>query len=405
MADNYPKILLYGTQSNYDAIESKSANVLYWTSDTNKIYKGSQDFSKSVEAANSKASLTTPAKNRVYLFADSGNVEFFDGTNWHVLNLPAATSFNDSTASDLAVPTTNAVKEYVASIIGGSADIVADVTAKTGEGNTGKIEVTYGDDTVQTPHKSDVTIPGVGTTLSATTAAATIKLAHTTGTDDTVVVPGVVTGVAATTGSGNAAKVTVTDSAGQSLDVTIPGVVTGVASATGTNNEAKITVTDSAGNSSNVEVPGVFTDVSWDATARVMSFTVAGAAEATTVDIGKDIFIDPAANNRYENGNIYLYLNDGEGTTPDTEIVIPVTALITDYFGDDTDSVSVSIDNTTHKVTADVVIRPNVASGAGAFTNALKLSTATGAKGLYVDLSDVEEEIADIGEAVQWGTF
>ena len=51
--------------------------------------------------------------------------------------------------------------------------------------------------------------------------------------------------------------------------------------------------------------------------------------------IGKDIFIDSAAPNRYENGNIYLYLNDGTTTAEDTEIVIPVTALVTDYFGDD----------------------------------------------------------------------
>jgi hypothetical protein len=77
-------------------------------------------------------------------------------------------------------------------------------------------------------------------------------------------------------------------------------------------------------------------------------------------------------------------LNDGTASADPTEIVIPVTALVTDYFGDDTDSISVDIDNTTHKVTADAIVRPDVA---GTFTNALKLSTTAGAKGLYVDLS------------------
>lgn len=412
MANVYPKVLKIGTQAAYNAIASKDASVLYFTSDTRKLYKGALDFSEYARYVNTKPTATADlAKGCVYMMADSGNVEFYDGTSWHVISLPSTTSFDGDTADDLHVPTTEAVKEYVLSVIGGSEDIVSDVRATTSDDSSlpgyvarGGATITYGDDSQKV-----IQIPGVATQLSAATnAAGQIVLAHTTGNDDTVTVPGVVTSVTGSTGTSATIDITTSDGASAQA-VTVPGVVTGITAASGTGSEGKFAVATSTGTHADVTVPGVFKAVSWDATTRVLTFTdTSGVSTGAThvVDLGKDIFIDPEGNNRYENGNIYLYLNDGEGGTP-TEIVIPVTGLITDYFGDDTSSVQVNIDNTTHKVTADVIRRPDVAPSGNdpGWENALKLSTTTGAVGLYVDLTDVEDNIDALAEAITWGTF
>jgi hypothetical protein len=202
----------------------------------------------------------------------------------------------------------------------------------------------------------------------------------------------------------DAATLNVTLSSGSHADVVVPKVMTGISAGT---TAGTVEVAMSSGTHAAVTVPKVFKSVAWDSTARTLTFTdtdgVSTGADHV-VDLGKDIFIDQNADNRYENGNIYLYLNDGTGSTEPTEIVIPVTGLITDYVGGDTNSVSLSVDSTTHVVTADAVIRGN---GTG-FTNALKLSSdtaATGGVGLYVDLSDVEESIDALAEAITWGTF
>ena len=148
---------------------------------------------------------------------------------------------------------------------------------------------------------------------------------------------------------------------------------------------------------------------SYDAT---FTFPVAGESDVV-VELGKDIFIDPEGNNRYEDGFIYLYLNDGTQSEDPTELVIPVTGLIVDYLGGETDSVVLTVDANTHVVTADVVLRPDVETPGSEWENALKLSTTAGAKGLYVDLTDTQEGIdqneADIAAlataTTSWGTF
>ena len=215
------------------------------------------------------------------------------------------------------------------------------------------------------------------------------------------------------------------------------GVIASIAASETT--EGAIDVTDGAGTTTEVVVPGVVTTPSYDAQTRTFTFPISDDAEhPVVVELGKDIFIDPEGNNRYENGNIYLYLNDGSQSEDPTEIVIPVTSLVTDYFGDDTASISVEVDNTTHKVTANaklraataqnqlinalklsstqdddglyVPVRPDVT---GTFENALKFNATAGAEGLYVDNSAIEADIAALDSNVQalaaattvWGTF
>ena len=204
-----------------------------------------------------------------------------------------------------------------------------------------------------------------------------------------------------TADSNDAAKVNVTLSTGSHADVTVPKVMTGIAAKTGTGNNGKLSVSLSSGTHADVTVPGVLVDASWNSTTRTITFTDSDGNTGVSVDLGKDIFIDQNAQNRYENGNIYLYLNDGTQSTDATEIVIPVTGLITDYIGDDTYSISVDVDNTTHHVTASLITKPDVTTAGSEWENALKVDST----GAYVDLSDVEDEIDALATAISWGTF
>ena len=271
----YPNILKYGLQTSYDALGVKDSNVLYFCTDTKKIYKGDIDFTDSVVLAATKPA-TGIIAGKLYVLADTGTVEVYAGGAWHVVSYPVATTISAS-SDDVHVATAKAVYDAIQNAISGGS-VVNEVKASATEGNI------------------------------------------------TVV------------------------SNGQEKDVVVHGVVT---------------------------------TPSYDATTRKFTFPVVDGDDVV-VELGKDIFIDPNANNRYENGNLYLYLNDGSGETKTpTELVIPVTALVKDYFGDDTASIQVDIDNATHKVTAKAVLRADKEG----FTNALKVSEAEGDLGLYVDLS------------------
>lgn len=152
----------------------------------------------------------------------------------------------------------------------------------------------------------------------------------------------------------------------------------------GVVNKVEVSATEGAvkvttnGTTTDVKVHGVVTTPTYDATTRKFTFPVSDG-NPVVVELGKDIFIDKNGNNRYENGNLYIYLNDGTGSGDATELVIPVTGLVTDYFGDDTATIQVDVDASTHKVTARAILKANSET----FTNALKSDDG----GLYVDLS------------------
>lgn len=156
MADvTYPQILKYGLQAGYEAITTKDPNVLYFCTDTGKIYKGTVDFSNSVIVAASKP--TTPIVGKLYVLADTGTCEIYTGSAWKVVSYPAATTI-DATSDDLHVATAKAVwdaiQDAVADVVGAASTVKA-VEAGT---EAGKVKVTKGDNTSQ-----EFTIPGVVT--------------------------------------------------------------------------------------------------------------------------------------------------------------------------------------------------------------------------------------------------
>jgi len=342
---SYPNILKYGTKAAYLAIQNKSADVLYFCTDSKEIFKGTINMTDNVvylATSDTKPAAADAIPGKLYFNGVGGanTWEVSDGNAWKVVSYPIVTTIDSvpNNNDDVHVPSAKAVATLVAEAIAGE------------------------------------------------------------------------------------------------------GVIASIAASTTT--EGAIDVTDGAGTTTEVIVPGVVTTPSYDASTRTFTFPISDDSEnPVVVELGTDIFIDPDANNRYENGNLYLYLNDGSATTDPTELVIPVTSLVTDYFGDDTASIQVDIDNTTHKVTASakirattaqnnlinalkvssttgddglyVPVRPDDATAGSEFTNALKYNAAAGAEGLYVDLSAVESDVAALDGNVQalaaattvWGTF
>lgn len=254
----YTKILNAGTQAAYDALETKNSNLLYFCTDTGKLYKGDVDFTNSLVAAASKPE--KPVAGKIYFLADTNTVESYVNGAWKVLSYPVATTVGVS-SDDVHAVSAKAVYDAIQAAIDGlakEADVVTDVSTSPVSG---------------------------------------------------------------------------------SLSVTKNGIA------------------------SDVTISGVVTTPTWDASARKLTLPVTNGANVE-VEIGKDIYIDPTAQNGYnkETNTIDIYLNDGDTTTSKepTKVSIPVEALVSDYTGSDDVSggVTVTVDEN-HKIKASITVEPN----------------------------------------------
>ena len=72
MANTYTSILKYGTQAAYVALETKDANVLYFT-DKGKIYKGTQDFTESIVVVTTAPA--APVSGKIYYVTETGTLQ------------------------------------------------------------------------------------------------------------------------------------------------------------------------------------------------------------------------------------------------------------------------------------------------------------------------------------------
>ena len=278
-AKEYPNILKYGLQADYNAIPAKDSNVLYFCTDTKKIYRGTVDFTDSVVYASSKPE--TPIVGKLYVFSSTGTTEVYNGSAWTVVSYPMVTAISDS-SDDVHVASAKAVKSYV-------------------------------DETVATATSSKDLVKGVANKADA---------------------------------------------------------------------EATLVITKADGSTSDLTLAGVVTTPTYDATTRKFTFPVSDGDDVV-VELGKDIFIDPAGDNSYhaDTKEIWLTLNDGSGENPGTVIKIPATGLVNIISTADTSSVDMTY--TDGVIKADVILKKDSVEEGAEFTNSLKLA----ADGLYVDLS------------------
>ena len=129
----YPNILKYGLQASYDALGSKDSNVLYFCTDTKKIYKGDIDFTDSVVLAATKPA-TSIIAGKLYVIADTGTVEVYSGGAWHVVSYPVATTIS-AASDDVHVATAKAVYDYVDDAIADNIEDVTQTHQNNGNGN------------------------------------------------------------------------------------------------------------------------------------------------------------------------------------------------------------------------------------------------------------------------------
>ena len=142
----------------------------------------------------------------------------------------------------------------------------------------------------------------------------------------------------------------------------------------------KVTYKTADDKSHEFDLTGVSTGVEYEAKTRKFTFHTVGS-EDLTVELGKDIFVDPAGDNSYhaDTKEIWLTLNNGSDDTQATVIKIPAAGLVNIMTGDTSSTVKVTVDSASGKIKAEAVVKAD----ADGFTNALKSDEG----GLYVDLS------------------
>lgn len=163
------------TRAQYDAAQAvdKTADKLFFLSDTKEIYRGTQLFTESVVLYTDEP--TVKAVGRLYVNATTLEGKTWDGAAWHTVIKPVQASL---TASDTANPVSGkAVADYVAAELAkvtGSGNLVAGVAY---DKTTNKLTVTMADDTT-----SDLPLEGVAVDLvyDATTGKLNVKNASGT---------------------------------------------------------------------------------------------------------------------------------------------------------------------------------------------------------------------------------
>lgn len=296
--NTYNKILLAGTQAQYDALASKDANKLYFCTDTGKLYKGSVDFTNAL-VVSTNVPTSGIIQGKIYNITSDGTFRKYNGSTWDIISYPLTTTVDDQ-SDDVHVPSAAAVYSAIEDAIedlATSDDVVKDVAAKSTESG------------------------GVTTYTPAT-----------------------------------------------------------------------LTITKGDDSTEDVLIQGVALKPTYSSSDRTFTFPVSGDPDhPVVVTLGKDEFIDPTADNRYDptDESIHLYLNDGTGEpgTTGTEIVIPVKDLIDTYQGGTSTTATANVTSATDAqghVIKTITPSVRLASEQG-LTNAIQIH-ANG--GIYVDLSD-----------------
>ena len=127
MAATYNQIHRYGTQAQYDALETKNSNYLYFTSDTHKLYKGTVDYTDNLITISAVPAAGVAGK--IYFESSTGQVKAYIGGAWEVISYPISQAINGDNASTVAVPSEQAVVDYVESVVGDQS-VVVDIDQK-----------------------------------------------------------------------------------------------------------------------------------------------------------------------------------------------------------------------------------------------------------------------------------
>ena len=256
------KFLLVGLKADLPAV--RDANKLYWCSDTRELYKGMDLYTEAVRIVS--AVPATPAQGVLYVLP-TGEAKVFNGTDTVTVAKPyvdssagvlTAANTDDQVATAKAVydSIVNAVSTATDSIVKGGALVNNIISTKAGT-----ITVT----------KGEYTQVAADAVYSASTN-------YFTKVNDAYVV---------------------------ATDVDASNFAAKVAAGLYVSSDE-----------TDVAVKGVIVNPTYDNTTRTITLPYADGTDSLVISLGKDIFVDPDADNKYnaETGNIELFLNDSSMT-------------------------------------------------------------------------------------------
>lgn len=118
-----------GTRANYQALAAKDTNTLYFLTDTLQIFKGTEEYTKSVKLV-SALPAAGQVQGVVYINTTDFSAHIYNGTEFVQINKTYATAIPANPTDD-TVPTSKAVAAYVtnkiADVVGGVGTFVTDV--------------------------------------------------------------------------------------------------------------------------------------------------------------------------------------------------------------------------------------------------------------------------------------
>ena len=103
---------LYGTKANYDALQVKDNDTLYFLTDTLQFFKGTSEYTKSVKNVSALPS-SGQIQGVIYFRMTDYTMHIWNGTEFIQMNKQTVTQIPATGASDDNLPTTKAVADYV----------------------------------------------------------------------------------------------------------------------------------------------------------------------------------------------------------------------------------------------------------------------------------------------------
>jgi hypothetical protein len=182
MASTYVQIHRFGTQAQYDALETKNPNFLYFTSDTGKLYKGDVDYTN--QLATTATVGETGVAGKIYFETSTGQVKAYVGGAWKVISYPITQDIDGLNPSTVTLASEKAIVDYVEEMVGGDG-VINNIQQKMNAGTAvaGTLEVTKGDGSTY-----DVSLTGatVNPTWDDVTRVLTLPVVNSDGTTTSV---------------------------------------------------------------------------------------------------------------------------------------------------------------------------------------------------------------------------
>ena len=126
----------YGTKANFNSLQTKSADTLYFITDTLQLFKGEDEYTKQMEFASQLPVNGEARQGVLYVLASDFSAYRYTGSAYQKLFLGYAQQIPESSPTHDNVPTTKAVADYVnakiESITGVQGGYVQDVTYSNG---------------------------------------------------------------------------------------------------------------------------------------------------------------------------------------------------------------------------------------------------------------------------------